>query len=152
MMETQKTKIVLAADHAGFELKEKLKKVLTENEIQFEDMSPKLIEGDDYPDVAFRAAQKVAKTRQKGVFICGTGLGMCIAANKVKGIRATPVYDEAGARISRRDNDSNVLCLGARTTDEKTAISIMKTWLTTGFLEGRHARRVEKIMRFEGTL
>ena len=151
-MEIQKTKIILAADHAGFELKEKLKKVVEDNEIPFEDLYPKLVKDDDYPDIAFRAAQKVAKLKVRGVFVCGTGLGMCIAANKVKGIRATPAYDETSARISRQHNDANVLCLGARMTDEKTAIAILKTWLTTGFLEGRHARRVDKIKMFEGTL
>jgi len=151
-MEVQKTKIILAADHAGFELKEKLKKVLEANEISYEDLYPKLVKDDDYPDIAFRAAQKVSKLKARGVFICGTGLGMCIAANKVKGIRATPAYDEAGARIARQHNDTNVLCLGARMTDEKTAIAILKTWLTTGFLEGRHARRLDKIKMFEGTL
>ena len=151
-MDIPKTKIILAADHAGFELKEKLKKVLQDNDILFEDLSPKLIKDDDYPDIAFKAAQKVAKLRAKGVFVCGTGLGMCIAANKVKGIRAAPAYDDTGARISRQHNDANVLCIGARLTDEKTAISILKTWLTTAFLEGRHARRVEKIRMFEGGL
>ncbi|MBN2052749.1 RpiB/LacA/LacB family sugar-phosphate isomerase [Candidatus Woesearchaeota archaeon] len=147
-----KEKIVLAADHAGFELKEKLKKVLEQNEIAFEDLSPKFVDGDDYPDIAFIAAQRVARSKLMGVFICGTGYGMCTAANKVKGIRATPVYDEKMARISRQDNDANVLCLGARLTDEKTAVVILKTWLNTRFLEGRHARRVDKIKRFEGGL
>jgi ribose 5-phosphate isomerase B len=151
-MEMQKTKIILAADHAGFELKEKLKKVLKDNDIPFDDFSPKLVADDDYPDAAFRAAQRVAKYKERGVFICGTGLGMCMAANKVKGVRATLAYDEATARLGRQHNDSNVLCLGGRTTDEKTAISILKTWLTTRFLEGPYARRVEKIKRFEGTL
>jgi ribose 5-phosphate isomerase B len=151
-MEMGKTKVILAADHAGFELKEKLKQVLKDNEIPFDDLYPKLIKDDDYPDVAFKAAQKVAKYKELGVFICGTGLGMCLAANKVKGIRATLAYDEATARMGRQHNDSNVLCLGGRTTDDKTAVSILKTWLTTRFLEGPYARRVEKIKRFEGSL
>ncbi len=151
-MEPQKTKIILAADHAGFELKEKLKKVLEQNEITYDDLSPKLVEGDDYPDIAFIAAQRVARGKLMGVFVCGTGYGMSTAANKVKGIRATPVYNDKLARISRQDNDSNILCLGARLTDEKTAVNILKIWLTTRFLEGRHARRIEKIKRFEGSL
>jgi ribose 5-phosphate isomerase B len=151
-MEVQKTKIILAADHAGFELKEKLKKIIADNEIPFEDLYPKLVKDDDYPDIAFRASQRVAKLKIRGVFVCGTGIGMCLASNKVKGIRATHVYDETSARISRQHNDANVLCLGARVTDEKTAVTILKTWLTTGFLEGRHARRVDKIKMFEGTL
>ena len=151
-MEFGKTKVILAADHAGFELKEKLKQVLKDNEIPFDDLYPKLIKDDDYPDVAFKAAQRVAKYKELGVFVCGTGLGMCLAANKVKGVRATLAYDEATARLSRQHNDSNVLCLGGRTTDDKTAVSILKTWLTTRFLEGPYARRVEKIKRFEGGL
>jgi ribose 5-phosphate isomerase B len=151
-MEFGKTKVILAADHAGFELKEKLKQVLKDNEIPFDDLYPKLIKDDDYPDVAFKAAQKVAKAKELGVFVCGTGLGMCLAANKVRGIRATLAYDEATARLGRQHNDSNVLCLGGRTTNDKTAVSILKTWLTTRFLEGPYARRVEKIKRFEGSL
>jgi ribose 5-phosphate isomerase B len=151
-MEFGKTKVILAADHAGFELKEKLKQVLKDNEIPFDDLYPKLIKDDDYPDVAFKASQKVAKAKELGVFVCGTGLGMCLAANKVKGIRATLAYDETTARLGRQHNDSNVLCLGGRTTDDKTAVSILKTWLTTRFLEGPYARRVEKIKRFEGGL
>lgn len=148
-MDIPKTKIILAADHAGFELKEKLKKFLQSSNIIFEDLSPKLVEGDDYPDAAFRAAQKVAKTKALGVFICGTGMGMCIAANKVKGIRAAMAYDETSARLSRQHNDANVLCLGGRTTNEKTAVTILKTWLTTRFLEGHYVRRNDKIRMFE---
>ena len=151
-MEFGKTKVILAADHAGFELKEKLKQVLKDNEIPFDDLYPKLIKDDDYPDVAFKASQRVAKYKELGVFVCGTGLGMCMAANKVRGIRATLAYDEATARMSRQHNDSNVLCMGGRTTDDKTAVIILKTWLTTRFLEGPYARRVEKIKRFEGGL
>lgn len=151
-MEFPKTKIILAADHAGFELKEKLKKFFKDSQILFEDITPKLVNDDDYPDVAFIAAQKVAKQKEMGVFVCGSGIGMCIAANKVRGIRAALAYDETSARLSRQHNDANVLCLGGRTTDEKTALTILKTWLTTRFLEGPHARRVEKIKRFEGSL
>jgi len=151
-MDVPKTKIILAADHGGFELKEKLKKFLQTSGITFEDLSPKLVEGDDYPDVAFIAAQRVAKFKELGVFVCGSGIGTCIAANKVKGIRAAAAYDEKMARVSRQDNDSNVLCLGGRFTDEKTAITILRAWLTTRFLEGRHTRRIEKIKRFEGSL
>jgi len=151
-MDVPKTKIILAADHAGFELKEKLKKFLQQSDISFEDYSPKLVNEDDYPDVAFKAAQRVAKAKEMGVFICGTGIGMCIAANKVKGIRATMAYDEVTARLSRQHNDANVLCLGGRLTDEKTAISILKIWLNTRFLEGHYTRRNEKIHRFEGGL
>jgi ribose 5-phosphate isomerase B len=152
LMDISKTKIILAADHAGFALKEKLKKYLQDSNILFDDLSPKLVDGDDYPDAAFIAAKKVARTKSVGVLVCGSGAGMCMAANKVKGIRAAVAYDEKTARIIRQDNDTNILCLGGRTTDEKTAIIILKTWLTTRFLEGRHARRVEKIKMFEGSI
>jgi ribose 5-phosphate isomerase B len=145
-----KAKIILAADHAGFALKEKLKEFLQDSNIPFVDLSPKLVDGDDYPDIAFMAAKKVVRSKSMGVFICGTGAGMCIAANKVKGVRAAVAYDEKTARIIRQDNDSNVLCLAGRITDEKTAVIILKTWLTTRFLEGRHARRIDKIRAFEG--
>lgn len=149
-MDFPKTKIILAADHGGFELKEKIKRYLEASSMTFEDLSPKLVPEDDYPDTAFRAAQKVAKTKALGVFICGTGMGMCMAANKVKGIRAALAYDETTARLSRQHNDANVLCLGGRTTNEKTALTILKTWLTTRFLEGHYTRRNEKIRMFEG--
>ncbi len=151
-MDIPKTKIILAADHAGFELKEKLKKYLESSNITFDDLSPKLIPEDDYPDEAFKAGQKVAKVKALGVFICGTGMGMCMAANKVRGIRAAMAYDETTARLSRQHNDANVLCLGGRTTDEKKAISILKVWLTTRFLEGHYTRRNEKLARYEGGL
>jgi len=144
-----KEKIILAADHGGFELKEKLKEVLRENELSFDDLSPELVPGDDYPDVAFKAAKKVARQKARGVLICGTGIGMCMAANKVKGVRAAMAYDEASARLSRQHNDANILCLGGRTTDELTAKRILKVWLSTRFLEGRYLTRVEKIRKYE---
>jgi ribose 5-phosphate isomerase B len=151
-MNIPKTKIILAADHGGFDLKEKVKKWLQSQGIEFQDYSPKLINEDDYPDVAFKAAQRVAKAKEMGVFICGTGIGMCMAANKVKGIRAAMAYDETSARLSRQHNDANVICLGGRTTSEKTAILIVKTWLTTRFLEGHYTRRNDKIRMYEGGL
>ncbi|MBN2458653.1 ribose 5-phosphate isomerase B [Candidatus Woesearchaeota archaeon] len=142
-------KVILGADHAGFALKEKLKQVLKDNEIAFDDLSPALDEADDYPDIAFKAAKKVAREKNLGILICGTGIGMCITANKVKGIRAALAYDENTARLSRQHNDANILCLGGRTIDEKLAKRILKVWLNTRFLEGRHARRVEKISKYE---
>lgn len=148
-MDEKKKKVVLAADHAGFELKEKLKDVLKESEIAFDDLSPEFNKDDDYPDHAFKAATKVVREKTRGVFICGTGIGMCLASNKVKGARAVPAYDEKTARLGRQEEDSNVLCLGSRLTDERTAKKILKAWLTTRFLEGRHARRVNKVIEFE---
>nr|MCK4930255.1 RpiB/LacA/LacB family sugar-phosphate isomerase [Nanoarchaeota archaeon] len=148
-MEEKKKPIILASDHAGYELKEKLKDVLKEHEIPFEDLSPEFDKDDDYPNHAFRAAHKVVREKTRGILLCGTGIGMCIAANKVKGVIAVFAYDEKTARFSRQYNDANVLCLGARTTDETTAKNILKAWLTTRFLEGRHTRRVEKIKKYE---
>jgi len=145
----KKKSIIIASDHAGFDLKEKLKEVLEENEILFEDLTPVFVKDDDYPDIAFKAARKVMREKTRGVLVCGTGTGMCIAANKVRGVRAAVAYDEKSARLSRQHNDSNVLCIGARMVDEITAKNILKTWLTTRFLEGRHARRVEKIKKYE---
>ena len=148
-MDEKKKKVVLAADHAGFELKEKLKPVFDENEILYEDISPELVRDDDYPDHAFRGARKVVREKTRGVFVCGSGMGMWIAANKVRGIRAVRAYDEKTARMGRQEDDSNVLCIGARLTDEVSARKILKAWLTTRFLEGRHTRRVNKIIEFE---
>ena len=148
-MDEKKKKVVLAADHAGYELKEKLKPILEENEIAYEDVSPEFERDDDYPDHAFRGARKVIRENARGVFICGSGMGMCIAANKVKGIRAVRAFDEKTARMGRQEDDSNVLCIGARLTDEENAKKMLKAWLTSRFLEGRHTRRVEKIKEFE---
>ena len=148
-MDEKKKKVVLASDHAGYELKEKLKEVLKENEIEFEDLTRDFNQDDDYPDYAFKAARKVVREKSRGIFICGTGIGMCISANKIKGIRAIQAYDEKTARLGRQEEDSNVLCLGARMIDEIEAKKILKAWLTTRFLEGRHARRVDKITEFE---
>lgn len=148
-MQSKKQKVILAADHAGYDLKEKLKKVLDDYNVSYDDLTPSFDKEDDYPDAAFMAAKKVAQLKSRGILICGTGIGMCITANKVKGIRAALAYDEKTARLSRQHNDSNILCLGGRTTDEDTARQILKTWLTTRFLEGTHTRRVEKIKKFE---
>ena len=148
-MEEKKKPIILASDHAGYELKEKLEDVLKEHEIPFEDLTPEFDKNDDYPDIAFKAAHKVVREKTRGVLICGTGIGMSMCANKVKGVRAALAYDEKSARLGRQHNDANVLCIGARMVDEITAKNILKAWLTTRFLEGRHTRRVEKIKKYE---
>jgi ribose 5-phosphate isomerase B len=145
----EKDKVILAADHAGFELKGKVKDYLLKSDVEIEDLSEKFTEGDDYPDICFKAAKKVVKEGVLGIFLCGNGLGMCICANKVKGIRAIVGSDENIARQGRQHNDSNVLCLGGRTLDEKKAVSIVRAWISSGFLEGRHKRRVEKIKQYE---
>jgi ribose 5-phosphate isomerase B len=144
-----KQKIILAADHAGFDMKEKVKQYLKENDMVFEDLSPEFMESDDYPDACFKAAKKVAKDKALGIFACGSGLGMCICANKVKGIRAAVATDEKTARISRQHNDVNILCLAGREMNEVMNIKVVRSWLTSNFLEGRHARRIDKITAFE---
>jgi len=143
--------IYIGADHAGYNLKEELKKYLQESGFEFEDLGNKELEmGDDYPDFAFEVAKKVAETGEKGIIICGTGIGSCIAANKVKGARAALAWDEFTAVQSREHNDANVLCLGGRVLDAETAKKIVRLWLETKFSgEERHLRRLGKIKEIE---
>ena len=143
-------KIYIGADHAGFELKEKLKKYLEKKKINCEDLSPKFIEGDDYPDIAFKVGEKVAKEKGKGILVCGSGEGVVIAANKVKGVRAVAPYDSYSAKMSRVDNDSNVISLSGRHMSSWKARRILNEWLNTEFSnEERHKRRLKKIADFE---
>lgn len=141
------TKIYLGADHAGWERKGKIKTWLTEAEYEVTDLSPELKDGDDYPDVAFVVAEKVAgEDGSFGILICGSGLGMCMAANKVKGARAVSVYNEWATKVSREDNDANVLCLPGRQLEDEEIKNIVKVWLATDFSgEERHLRRIKKI-------
>ena len=145
-----KTKIYLGADHAGFKLKEKIKEYFDLEKIDFEDLTKKHKEGDDYSDIAFKLGEKVADEKTKGVLVCGSGAGMNIAVNKVKGIRAVEAYNELSAKLSRQDNDSNVLVLGSWLINEEKAIDIVRKWMKTGFsgLE-RHKRRINKISNYE---
>ncbi len=147
----KKEKMILAADHGGFELKDKIKKYLASIEFDVQDLSEAFDESDDYPDVCFKAAKKVVSQKAKGIFFCGTGIGMCICANKVKGVRAALAHDDLEARLSRQHNDANVLCLGGRVLDEKKASVIVRAWLSSSFLEGRHQRRLDKIKQFESS-
>jgi ribose 5-phosphate isomerase B len=104
----------------------------------------------DYPDFALQVAQAVSMGAvERGILICGTSIGMCITANKVRGVRAAPCHDSITAEMSRRHNDANVLCLSGDLLGEEMIERIVKIWLTTDFESGRHARRVEKILRFE---
>ncbi|USN45337.1 MAG: RpiB/LacA/LacB family sugar-phosphate isomerase [Candidatus Woesearchaeota archaeon] len=136
-------RIVLTSDHAGFRLKEFLKKDLIEKGYVVVDDNPVLEEGDDYPDRVFSAAPKVK--HDQGIFVCGTGIGMCIAANKEKGIIAADCSMPKEAHLARAHNNANVLCLGARLLTRDQAKRIMYTFLKTSFEGGRHARRVEKL-------
>lgn len=143
-------KIALGADHAGFELKEKIKKLLLQQGIQVDDQGTRSNEAVDYPDFARKVAEEVANRQVDfGILVCGTGIGMSIAANKVGGVRAANVNSEYEAQISREHNDANILTLGARTLSDQTAFQIIHKWLETSFAGGRHQRRVEKITEIE---
>jgi ribose 5-phosphate isomerase B len=143
-------KIALGADHAGFELKEKVRGYLQKNGYEVQDEGTVSNESVDYPDFAKKVAEDVVEKRAElGILVCGSGIGMSIAANKVPGIRAANVASEYDAQYSREHNDANVLALGARTLDEPKAITIIDKWLKTPFAGGRHQRRVDKIAAIE---
>ena len=143
-------KIALAADHAGFEEKEKLKSTLTELGIEFEDMGTSSPDSVDYPDYALKAARAVAKGDfDQGLLVCGSGTGMAIAANKVHGVRAAVAWSPDIARLAREHNDANVLSRPARFLDDDQAREIVKAWFNANFEGGRHERRVEKISEAE---
>jgi len=139
-------RIALGGDHAGFALKERVRDYLESKGFEVEDLGPATLEPVDYPDYAEKVAARVAAQEADfGVLMCGTGLGVAIAANKVPGIRAATCNDTLSAYFARAHNDANVLTMGGRLTDEATARKIVDTWLSTEFEGGRHARRVEKI-------
>lgn len=140
-------KVIIGSDHAGFKLKEKLKDYLKKKKIDYEDIGTYSEKSVDYPRFAEKVARKVAKNRSyKGILICGTGTGMTIAANKVKGIRAVAAYDIYTAKMSRTDNDSNVLGLRGRGFPLKKTLNIVNIWLKTPFSgNARHRRRLKEI-------
>ncbi len=143
-------KVAIGADHAGFELKQKVKQWLADQGIEFQDEGTVSNESVDYPDFARKVAEDVAEHRANlGVLVCGSGVGMAIAANKVPGVRAANVTTEYEAQMSREHNDANVLAIGARILDEETARKIVYKFLHTPFAGGRHRRRVEKIAEIE---
>jgi len=142
-------RIAIGSDHAGFRLKERLREFLKEGH-QVVDFGTESEEPTDYPDIAFKVAERVSSGEfDRGILICGTGIGMCIAANKVKGIRAALCWDERTAELSRKHNDSNILCLGGRILSEEEAKRIVEKWLSSEFEGGRHLRRVRKIVEYE---
>ncbi len=143
--------IFIGSDHAGFTLKEKIKEVLTENSYNYIDMGNKeYTPGDDYPDYARSVAIKISGTGSRGILVCDSGVGVCIAANKIRGVRAVNACNEKMARMSRLHNDSNILCLGQDYIEPGQAGEIIKSWLETGFSpEERHHRRVGKIISME---
>ena len=142
----EKLKIAIGCDHGGFDLKQKVLDYLKARDIEFEDYGIYIKEASDYPEIAKKVSADVAKGKyDKGILICGTGIGMSIAANKFKGIRAALCCDTYSARVSRAHNNANILCLGARVTGEYLALDIVDTWLKTGFEGGRHKRRIDMI-------
>jgi ribose 5-phosphate isomerase B len=144
-------RIALGADHAGFELKEILERHLAADaSLVVEDVGTTSDASVDYPDFALAVARKVAAGQcDRGILVCGTGIGMAIAAGKVDGIRAASVTDLESARLCREHNDANVLTLGARITPPGLALAIVRLFLDTPFAGGRHQRRVDKIMAAE---
>jgi ribose 5-phosphate isomerase B len=143
-------RIVIGSDHRGFDAKQRIVKFLRDLNHDVRDVGPEGNNSVDYPDFAFQVAQCVGlATAERGILICGTGIGMCIAANKVNGVRAAPCHDSITAEMSRRHNDANVLCLSADLLGEELIERMVKLWLETPFDGGRHARRVAKIVQFE---
>ena len=142
--------VALGADHAGFELKDLLKGLLDDLGVTYEDFGTSGGASVDYPDFARPVADGVSSGRfERGILVCGSGIGMAIAANKVAGVRAAAIGDTESARLAREHNDVNVLALGARLTSESRAREIVKVFLETPFAGGRHAARVEKIRALE---
>jgi ribose 5-phosphate isomerase B len=143
-------KIAIGSDHRGYDAKARIVSVLHQLAHEVFDAGAHGRDSADYPDFAFEVARAVSEGRdERGILICGTGIGMCIAANKVAGIRAAPCHDCITAEMSRRHNDANILCLSADLLGEDLIDRMVRIWLETPFEGGRHARRVEKITRFE---
>lgn len=146
-------KIIIGSDHAGYNLKEEIKEFLKKQAIELEDAGTfNAEESCDYPDFAEKVAVAVSEGRfERGILICGTGIGMAMTANKVPGVQAAVANDTASAKMSRAHNDANILTLGARLVTPELAKEIVNIWLTTKFEGGRHQSRLDKIARIERT-
>lgn len=143
--------IALACDHGALALKESIKKHLTARGLEYRDFGTNSLDSCDYPDFAGPAALAVASGEcDRGIVCCTTGIGVSITANKVNGIRCALLSDVLSARLTRAHNDTNMMALGAAVTGEMLALEIVDTWLDTEYEAGRHARRVEKAMSYEG--
>ena len=143
-------KIAIAADHAGFALKEKLREKLAEEGHQVVDFGTGSTESCDYPDFARPVAHEVSLGLcDRGILVCSTGIGMAMAANKVSGVRAAPAQSADEVRLAREHNDANILTLGAKYLDEPRALELIELFLHTEFAGGRHARRIAKIAQLE---
>ncbi|REK17519.1 MAG: ribose 5-phosphate isomerase B [Planctomycetota bacterium] len=143
-------RIAVGSDHRGFLIKSKVVELLKRLNHEVVDVGPPSAESVDYPDIAQIVAADVSNGNvERGILICGTGIGMCIAANKFPGVRAAPCHDDLTAEMSRRHNDLNVLCLSADMLGERLIDRMIEIWLKTEFEGGRHARRVDKIGNLE---
>jgi ribose 5-phosphate isomerase B len=143
-------KVALASDHAGYIEKERLKFLLTDLGLEFDDLGTVSEESVDYPDYARKVAEQVATGgADQGLLVCGSGTGMAITANKVPGVRAAVAWSEETARLARQHNDANVLAIGARTTPPGEIPGIVRAWFSADFEGGHHADRVEKIRAIE---
>jgi len=143
-------KVIIGSDHAGFSLKEGVKRILTEMNIEITDVGTHSNESVDYPDFGSRVAEKISSGEfKRGILVCGSGVGMSIVANKFPEVRAALSLDVETAQLSRMHNDTNILVLAGRRTDIKTAENIVKVWLETRFEGGRHKRRLDKIKNIE---
>ena len=143
-------KVALASDHGGRNIREEIKQLLEELEIFYEDFGCHCEGSVDYPDYALPVAEKVANGEfDRGILICGTGIGMSISANKVKGVRCALVHDVFSAKATRQHNNSNVLAMGERVIGPGLAREIVNAWLSTEYEGGRHERRVNKITQYE---
>lgn len=143
-------KVALASDHGGIHIHEEIKNLLDELKIEYVDMGCNCENSVDYPDYALPVAEKVASGEyDRGILICGTGIGMSISANKVKGIRCALVHDVYSAKLTRQHNDSNILAMGERVIGPGLAREIAQTWLQTEFEGGRHQTRISKIAKYE---
>lgn len=143
-------KVALGADHAGYEEKEKIKKTLDELGIEYEDLGTNSTASVDYPEFGAKVGRAVAEgSADEGIVVCGSGIGIAIAANKIKGIRAAQAWNEETARLAKQHNNANILSIGARVTPEAEIPKIVKAWLDAKFEGGRHERRVEEITELE---
>lgn len=143
-------KIAIGSDHAGFETKEKIKHQLQEMNLEVEDLGTNSTASVDYPDFGAAVGRRVASgAADEGIVVCGSGIGIAIAANKIHGVRAAQAWNEETARLARQHNDANVLSIGARVLPEEEIPKIVAAWFDAKFEGGRHAGRVEKISELE---
>jgi ribose 5-phosphate isomerase B len=146
-------KIAVGSDHRGFQVKSRILAQIGEMGHTGVDFGPESAESVDYPDFAAKVAKAISEGKvDRGILICGTGIGMCIVANKFPGVRAASCHDDLTAEMCRRHNDANILCLSADLLGERLVTRMVEIWLTTEFEGGRHARRVEKISQVEQEL